>query len=90
MGSVLLEAMALAKPIVATRTGGIPEVVLNGVTGILVSPGDSGELANGIMQLLGDNALAKEMGLKGKERVKEFSKDKMVEKTEGIYKKIMS
>lgn len=89
MGSVLLEAMALAKPIVATRTGGIPEVVLNGVTGILVPPKNSGELADGIIQLLKDNILAKEMGIKGKERVEDFSKEKMVEKTEKIYKEIL-
>ncbi len=89
MGSVLLEAMALAKPIVATRTGGIPEVVLNGVTGILVPPKNSEELADGILQLLKDNVLAKEMGMKGKERVKEFSKERMVGKTEKIYKEIL-
>ncbi|MCK4532598.1 glycosyltransferase [bacterium] len=89
MGSVLLEAMALAKPIVATRTGGIPEVVLNGVSGILVPPKNSEELADGILQLLKDNVLAKEMGIKGKERVEEFSKEKMVEKTEKIYKEIL-
>ena len=53
-GVVLLEAMAMKCPIVATNVGGVPEVVLDGETGILVPPGDPVQLARGIIRLLKD------------------------------------
>ena len=54
LGTSLLDAMAAAKPIVATATGGIPEVVVDGVTGILVPPRDDAAMADAIVRLLKD------------------------------------
>lgn len=76
---VALEAMSLGKPVVATRVGGIPEVVIDGETGILVDPDDPHELATAIRSLLLDPALAKRMGAAGALRVRNhFTEDHMV------------
>jgi glycosyltransferase involved in cell wall biosynthesis len=59
LGSVLVEAMAVGLPVVASRVGGIPEVVADEVTGLLVEPGDVAGFAAAIDRVLGDPALAK-------------------------------
>jgi glycosyltransferase involved in cell wall biosynthesis len=66
---VLLEAMAQGKPVVATRVGGTPELVVHGETGLLVPPGDVDALAAGLEQLLGDPERAQGMGEAGRARV---------------------
>jgi glycosyltransferase involved in cell wall biosynthesis len=66
---VLLEAMCLKKPVIATRVGGIPEVVRDGIDGILIEPGDSEGFA-GAVSRLADPSLRKKMGQAGFERVK--------------------
>lgn len=88
--SVLLEAMAMKKAIVSTQAGGIPEVVLDGVTGILVPPADSGSLTQAIIKLLKNKELRETMGQKGYERVKcHFSYPRMIKKLEAIYDKLI-
>lgn len=88
LGLVLLEAMALGKPIVATDVGGIPEVVENKKTGILVPAKDPNALAEAIINLLEDYSVAARMGEMGKASVKErFSSVKMVKEIELIYNK---
>jgi glycogen synthase len=67
-GLIYLEAMRFAKPCVATRAGGIPEVVVDGTTGILVQPGSSKELEAAILRLASDQDLRKSMGEAGKRR----------------------
>lgn len=74
-GLALMEAMACGKPVVASRTGGIPELVNDGVEGLLVEPGDIRALADAIVRILRDPAIRAEMGSKGRERVKAFSWD---------------
>ncbi len=66
--TVLLEAMARARPVVSTRLSGIPEIVDDGVTGLLVEPGDAAALADALQSLLGDRARAARMGVSGRER----------------------
>jgi glycosyltransferase involved in cell wall biosynthesis len=66
-----LEAMAVGRPVVASRIGGLPEVVADGVTGILVEPRDPSSLANAIDRLLMDESLAEEMGRRGHERARD-------------------
>jgi glycosyltransferase involved in cell wall biosynthesis len=61
-GGVLLEAASYGCPLVATHCGGTPEIVENGETGLLVPPGDADELANAILRLLADRALAAQIG----------------------------
>jgi glycosyltransferase involved in cell wall biosynthesis len=70
-----MEAMACGKPVVASRVGGIPELVRDGTDGILVESGDVEALADSILRLLKDPALRKRMGKAGRQRVKAFKWD---------------
>ena len=82
LGTSLLDAMACSKATVASDTGGIPEVVADGETGLLVPPRDHHALANAIVQLLKDEGRRKRMGEAGLERVQRiFSAERMVERT---------
>jgi N-acetylglucosaminyldiphosphoundecaprenol N-acetyl-beta-D-mannosaminyltransferase len=84
LGNVLLEAMALSKPVVGTRTGGIPEVIEDGENGFLVAPGDHDSLAGSLARLLAEPELRRRMGDKGRQRFEErFS-------FEGCYTKMRS
>ncbi len=73
-GRVLIEAMAMGKPVVATAAGGTPEIVLDGETGLLVPPGQAAPLAAAVLSVLGDPALAERLGAAGRRRaVADFS-----------------
>lgn len=85
MGRVLVHAMAMGTPIVATRVGGIPEVLGEGETGLLVAPDDPAELAAAIERLLTDRALAGKIGEAGRRRASAYSADKMVADIESLY-----
>jgi glycosyltransferase involved in cell wall biosynthesis len=65
LGRVLAEAMVVGRPIVAARCGGIPEVVEDGVTGLLVEPGDVAGFASAVIRLLEDPALRERLGKAG-------------------------
>jgi glycosyltransferase involved in cell wall biosynthesis len=85
---VVLEAMAQAKPVVATPVGGTAELVVHGETGLLVPPGDAGALADALTALLGDPERAARMGEAGRERVlREFSAAAMAERVLGLYER---
>jgi glycosyltransferase involved in cell wall biosynthesis len=89
LGTSLLDAMACRKPIVATNVGGIPEVVVDGETGVLVPPRDPEALAAAIGRLLGDPQLRERMGAAGLERVQtKFSAEAMVKNTLAVYKRV--
>ena len=89
LGTSLLDAMACGKPIVATRAGGMPEVVLDGETGILVEPRDDAAMADAIVELLRDQALRRRMGAAGEARVREeFSAERMVQETLALYERV--
>jgi glycosyltransferase involved in cell wall biosynthesis len=68
-GIAILEAMAAGKPVVATTVGGIPEFVVQGETGLLVEPGNAEALVEAIGCLLSDRERARQMGIRGRERV---------------------
>jgi glycosyltransferase involved in cell wall biosynthesis len=88
LGTSLLDAMALSKATVASHTGGIPEVVSHGETGLLVQPRDARELASAISTLLKDPARREKMGRAGLERVKRiFTADEMIERTLAVYRR---
>lgn len=77
---VILEAMALGKPVIASRVGGIPELVKDGETGFLTEPTDSEQLAEKLRVLLADKALAIEMGGRARQMVAEqFSNQRYLE-----------
>lgn len=85
-GIVLAEAMACGVPCVATRVGGAPDVVQDGVTGRLVGYGDEAALADALLALLRDRDAARRMGAAGQARAfAEFSWDAVVERTLALY-----
>ena len=85
-GLVLAEALYLALPVVATRTGAIAEIVRDGVDGILVPPADSEALAGAIVALLDQPGRRSALAGSGRERVrKEFGFERMMRAYEGIY-----
>jgi len=89
MGRVVVEAMSAGKPVIASRVGGIVDLVKHGENGYLVTPGDIDELAHAIIDLLDNMDTAIEMGRKGKELCKEFSVEYMIEKIDILYRDLM-
>jgi glycosyltransferase involved in cell wall biosynthesis len=87
----LLEAMAAARPVVATDVAGSLEVVEEGQTGFLVPPRDAAALADRIGRLLGDDRLRREMGQAGRNRLeKHFLIEVMVRQVEAVYDDLIS
>jgi glycosyltransferase involved in cell wall biosynthesis len=89
-GMVIIEAMAMKKPMVATRMGGPLDIMLNGRTGILVAPGNTKEMADAIERLLADKGLAFDMGRSGKKRVIDmFTKERYARQVEDVYIRLL-
>lgn len=90
LGRVLLEAMVLGKPVIATKVGGIVDVVDDGKTGILVPPNDSAALANAMIKMLLDEDLRLRMGIAGREKIDaRFSARTMVSQIEKVYRELL-
>jgi glycosyltransferase involved in cell wall biosynthesis len=85
MGRVLVEAMAAGLPIVASRVGGIPDLVKNGKNGLLIPPADASALAKTISDLLSDKEKRNRMGEAGKKMCRQYSAEAMVEQIENLY-----
>lgn len=86
LGMAFVEALAMKKPVVATRVGGVPEIVRHMQTGILVPPRDVDALSEAITSLIHDKKLAKKLAEGGRRLVEdEFSTDTLVSKTERVY-----
>lgn len=87
----LLEALAHEKPVVATRVGGVPELIKDGETGILVNPKDSQGLANGILKILDNPEEAKKLAMRGRKLVEEkFNSKSMSERIEKLYYEVLN
>jgi glycogen synthase len=85
-GLINLEAMACGTPVVASRVGGIPEVVVEGETGRLVEPGDVAALGQALRETLADPERARRMGEAGRRRVEaHFSWDRIADRTMTVY-----
>ena len=84
-GIVLLEAMAAGLPVIASRVGGIPEVVREGVTGMLVEPGNPGTLAEGLLRLGNDEGLRALMARRARERVAAYDWALIVPRILSVY-----
>jgi len=89
MGRVLVEAMAAGLPIVASRVGGIPDLVTHGENGLLVPPADAGALERAISDLLSDKAKRKRMGETGKRICRPYNVEAMVEKIDNLYSRLL-
>ncbi|MDB4876553.1 MAG: glycosyl transferase group 1 [Gemmatimonadetes bacterium] len=82
----LIEAMFARRPVIASRTGGIPEVVTDGVDGLLVPPGDDAALADGLSRLFADAALRDRLATAGRGRAMDrFGVERMVDAYERLY-----
>ena len=90
-GRAAVEAMACEVPVIATRVGGVPEIVEDGKTGILIPPQTHIQLADAIIKLLQDSKMRKNMGKEGRKRVqKNFNIAKTVNGVENIYSALLS
>jgi sugar transferase (PEP-CTERM/EpsH1 system associated) len=88
---VILEAMAARLPVVATRVGGVPEIVQDGATGLLVAPGDEVELLAALNRLAEDKALRARLADAGREQVRaRFTIEQMVRNLEIIYEELLT
>jgi glycogen synthase len=83
--TVVLEAMAAGRPVVAAASGGIVDLVADGETGFLVPPGDAPALASAIASLLDDPAAAQALGAAGRNRAREFTVGAVVQRVERMY-----
>jgi glycosyltransferase involved in cell wall biosynthesis len=89
MGSVLLDALAFGRPIAATRAGGIPEVIIDGESGLLAPVRDPGGLAAAIIALLTNDALRARLSANAPARAAEFSVERMTDRTIDVYESVM-
>ncbi|HEY0581772.1 MAG TPA: glycosyltransferase, partial [Chloroflexota bacterium] len=82
----LIEALASARPVVSTAVGGVAEVVVNGQTGLTVPPGDPAAVAESILSLLSDPALAERLGQAGRRHVyPRYDSSRLVDDVRNLY-----
>ena len=87
----ILEAYACGKPVIASKLDGLKDLVINRKTGLLIAPGNAEQLAKSIFSVLNDHDKAEEMGLRGRQFMKEnFTITKVVNRLEDLYKEVVS
>jgi glycosyltransferase involved in cell wall biosynthesis len=87
--TVLIEALAAERPIVASDVGGVPEIIENGVNGLLVAPGDPSKLAEACLQLLKNNELSRKIVLAGSKTVQQrFNIDSQIRQLSRMYEEL--
>jgi glycosyltransferase involved in cell wall biosynthesis len=84
-GLVVIEAMSSGSPVIASRIGGLSDIVVDGVTGLLVTPHDPDDLRKAIQTLLADPELRARLGQAGKQRVAEFRSSAVLPRVEAVY-----
>lgn len=90
LGTIMLEAMTLARPVIATGVGGVYAIVRDQETGLMVPPSDSGALARRIIELLDDPVKARSIGEAGRRLVEsQFGVDEMVKQTAELYRRVL-
>ena len=89
-GVAVLEAGACARPVIASDIGGVPDLLVNNVTGILIPVGDSGGLADAIIKLAQDRVLGQKIGLNGYHHVaKNFSWENSLDRMSDLYQSLV-
>jgi len=88
--TVILEAMFMGKPVVATSVGGVPEIIEDGLSGLIVPPADPGALSKAVLRLLADRALRERMGAQGRKTLLEkFRPEDYLKKVLGVYGQLL-
>jgi len=91
LGLSIMEAQACGLPVIGSRVGGIPQIIEDNVTGVLVEPQDPKELADAIVKLLNDAELRKTLGANARIYAQDnYSSDEMINKTIEVYEKNIS
>jgi glycosyltransferase involved in cell wall biosynthesis len=88
-GIVIIEAMSSGRPVIASRVGGIPDIIRDGEVGLLVSPGDPVELRQAIERVLSDPVLREKMGREAKQQAAAYQADAVVGYIEKIYARLI-
>ena len=88
-GLAALEAMAHGVPVVASRVGGLPEMIEPNESGWLVAPGDASALAAAVERAATDREILRATGIRARERAKRFSLDETAERTEAFYRRML-
>ncbi len=90
-GRVLVEAMGVGKPVIGTNSGGVPEIIVDGETGLLVPPKDAEALAEAIEQMLSDPLQAQQMGEAGLNRARDlFDADRVADQVQDVYREVLA
>lgn len=90
-GRAIVEAMGSERPVIATRSGGVPEIVVEGETGMLVTPGSDRELAAALLRLAGSEELRRRMGKAGRERaMRLFDVDRTAARVQELYEEMLA
>jgi len=89
-GLVYLEAGACGKPVVGSQSGGVPDAVIDGQTGLLVPEGDAEATANAIARVLSDLGLSKKLGRAGQKRARELSWEAYAQQLERVYQDVLA
>jgi phosphatidylinositol alpha-1,6-mannosyltransferase len=91
VASVYLEALSCGKPVVACNSGGAPEAVIDGQTGLLVPPDDIEALTETLDRLIADPELRERLGRNGRQLVLDyFSRDRMIDRVEAAYQRLLT
>jgi len=88
-GVVVLEAMAAGRPVIASRIGGLPDMVVDGETGLLISPDDPAALRTALERLLADRDLREQFGQAGQRRVEQFRAGAVIPRLEQVYRMVL-